>query len=148
MAILETVIDDSTPQLLAYVSDLLLASGAWDVYRIPVQMKKSRSGVQLTVLCPPDRLPALRDLVLRETTTIGVHWRVEQKLALRREFAEIVTPWGPVKIKIARSPAGDILNASPEYEDCRRIAAQHGLPLKLVMFEAARLFDQSPGGKA
>ncbi|HKF49045.1 MAG TPA: nickel pincer cofactor biosynthesis protein LarC [Terracidiphilus sp.] len=148
MAILETVIDDSTPQLLAYVSELLLAAGAWDVYRIPVQMKKSRSGVQLTVLCSPDRLPALRDLVLRETTTIGVHWRLESKMALRREFAEIVTPWGPVKIKIARSAAGAILNAAPEYEDCRRIAAEHGLPLKLVMFEAARLFDQSPGGKA
>jgi len=140
IAIIETVIDDSTPQLLAYVSELLLAAGAWDVYRVPVQMKKGRTGVQLTVLSRPDLVPALRDLIFRETTTIGLHWRTENKLSLRREFAGVETPWGSVQMKIARWPSGEVANASPEYEDCRRLAAEHSIPLKQVMQEAARLY--------
>ena len=140
IAILETVIDDSTPQLLAYVSELLLAAGAWDVYRVPVQMKKGRTGVQLTVLSSPDLVPTLRDLLFRETTTIGLHWRTESKISLQREFASVATPWGPVQMKVARWPSGEIANASPEYEDCRKLAAEHSVPLKQVMQEAARLF--------
>ena len=123
IAIMETVIDDSSPQLIAYVSELLLEAGAWDVYRVPVQMKKGRTGVQLTVLCQPDLVPALRDLLFRETTTIGLHWRIENKVSLAREFKEVQTEWGPVRIKIARWPSGEVANAAPEYEDCRRIAA-------------------------
>ena len=140
IAILETVIDDSTPQVLAYVSELLLEAGAWDVYRIPVQMKKGRTGVQLTVLCASDRVDSLREIVFRETTTIGVHWRIEHKMALRRDFAEVQTQWGVVRMKVARDGAGEVCNASAEYEDCRRIAAQHKVPLKQVMLEAARIY--------
>ncbi len=81
IAIMETVIDDSSPQLIAYVSELLLEAGAWDVYRIPIQMKKGRTGIQLTVLCHPERVPNLRDLLFRETTTIGLHWRIENKVS-------------------------------------------------------------------
>ncbi len=140
IAIMETVIDDSSPQLLAYVSELLLEAGAWDVYRIPVQMKKGRTGVQLTVLCHPDKVPALRDLLFRETTTIGMHWRIENKVSLAREFKEVQTEWGPVRMKIARWPSGQIANAAPEYEDCRRIAAAHSVPLKQVTEQAIRMF--------
>src|SRR6185312_16543850 len=96
IAVIEAVIDDSSPQLIAYVSELLLEAGAWDVYRIPVQMKKGRTGVQLSVLCHPDRVATLRDLLFRETTTIGLHWRVENKVSLPREFREVQTEWGPV----------------------------------------------------
>ena len=140
IAIMETVIDDSTPQLIAYVSELLLSAGAWDVYRVPVQMKKGRTGVQLTVLSSPELVPALRDLLFRETTTIGLHWRTESKTSLRREFMSIETEWGPVQMKVARWPSGEIANASPEYEDCRKLASQHAIPLKQVMQEASRLF--------
>ncbi len=140
IAIMETVIDDSSPQLIAYVSDLLLEAGAWDVYRIPVQMKKGRTGVQLTVLCHPDRVPTLRDLLFRETTTIGLHWRVENKISLHREFKEVQTEWGPVRIKIARWPSGEIANAAPEYEDCRNLAVTHSVPLKDVTDQARRVF--------
>lgn len=144
IAILEAVIDDSTPQLLAYVSDLLLASGAWDVYRTPVQMKKGRTGVQMTVLCQPDRLAGLRETLFRETTTIGAHWRIETKMSLEREFAEVATEWGKVRIKIARFPSeaglGEIANAAPEYEDCRSIAEAHKVPLKTVMQRATQLY--------
>ena len=139
IAVIEATIDDSSPQLLGYVSELLLADGAWDVYRQAVQMKKGRTGVQMTVLCRPDLVPTLRDLLFRETTTIGLRWRFENKLALAREFAEVETPWGRVKIKIARWPSGEIANAAPEYEDCRRLAEQHHVPLKQVMQEAMRI---------
>lgn len=141
IAIIETVIDDSTPQLLAYVSELLLEAGAWDVYRVGVQMKKGRTGVQLTVLCRPDLVPAMRDLILRETTTIGLHWRLEHKASLGREFAEAQTPWGPVRIKIARWPSGEVANAAAEYEDCRALARKHSVPLKQVMQAAMRAFN-------
>ena len=140
IAILETVIDDSTPQLVAYVSELLLASGAWDVYRVPVQMKKGRAGVQVTVLCSPEKLAELREILFRETTTIGAHWRIETKMALKREFAEVRTEWGVVRMKVARLTNGEIANAAPEYEDCRRIAEAHRIPLKQVMQEVVQLF--------
>jgi pyridinium-3,5-bisthiocarboxylic acid mononucleotide nickel chelatase len=140
IAVIETVIDDSSPQLLAYVSELLLEAGAWDVYRVAVQMKKGRSGVQLSVLCRPDLVPALRDLILRETTTIGLHWRLENKSSLAREFVEAQTAWGPVRIKIARWPSGETANAAPEYEDCRAIARKHSIPLKQVMQAAIRAY--------
>jgi uncharacterized protein (TIGR00299 family) protein len=141
VAVIETVIDDSTPQLLAYVAERLLEAGAWDVYRASVQMKKGRTGVQLTVLCRPDLVAALRDLIFRETTTIGLRWRLENKVALKREFLEVETTWGEVCIKIARWPSGKIANASPEYEDCRLLATQFSVPLKQVMQEAMRAFE-------
>src|SRR5438045_6916881 len=130
MATIATRIDDSTPQVRAYVSELLLAAGAWDVYRVPVQMMKGRTGLQLTVLSSPDLVPTLRDLLFRETTTIGLHWRTENKTSLQREFARVETPWGPVQMKVARWPSGEIANASPEYEDCRKLAAGPSIPLK------------------
>jgi uncharacterized protein (TIGR00299 family) protein len=143
IVVIETVIDDSTPQLLAYVSELLLDAGAWDVYRTAVQMKKGRTGVQLTVLSSPDLAPTLREILLRETTTIGLRWRIENKMALTREFTEVETAWGKVRIKIARWPPGAVANASPEYEDCRNIARMHGVPLKLVMQDAMRAYANS-----
>jgi len=147
IAMIETVIDDSTPQLLAYVSELLLEAGAWDVYRAAVQMKKGRTGVQVTVLSSPEKLPALRDLLLRETTTIGLHWRLENKLALRREFAEVETEWGKVRIKVARWPSGEVANASPEYEVCRNLARMNEVPLKQVMQAAMRAWAERDGTK-
>jgi pyridinium-3,5-bisthiocarboxylic acid mononucleotide nickel chelatase len=143
IAVIETVIDDSSPQLIAYVSELLLEAGAWDVYRVAVQMKKGRNGVQMTVLCRPDLVPALRDLLFRETTTIGLHWRMEHKASLAREFAEVRTEWGTVRIKIARWPSGEVANAAPEYEDCRRLAEKNAVALKQVMQEAMRVYTTS-----
>jgi uncharacterized protein (TIGR00299 family) protein len=143
IAVIETVIDDATPQLLAYVSELLMEAGAWDVYRAPVQMKKGRTGVQITVLASPEAMPALRDLLLRETTTIGLRWRMENKVALAREFVDVDTEWGKARIKVARWPTGEVANASPEYEVCRTIARQQGVPLKRVMQEAMRAYAET-----
>ncbi len=148
IAVIETVIDDATPQLLAYVSELLLEAGAWDVYRVPVQMKKGRTGVQMTVLSSPEAMPLLRDLLLRETTTIGLRWRLENKLALAREFVEVETEWGKVRMKVARWPSGEVANASPEYEVCRNLARQYGVPLKRVMQEAMRAYAETERAQA
>ena len=143
IAVIETVIDDANPQLLAFVSELLLEAGAWDVYRTAVQMKKGRTGIQVTVLSSPERVPALREILFRETTTIGLRWRIENKIALKREFADVETEWGKVRMKIARLASGEIANASPEYEHCRTIARQHGVPLKRVMQAAMRAWAAS-----
>lgn len=143
IAVIETVIDDCNPQLLSYVSELLLAAGAWDVYRTTAQMKKGRTGVQMTVLCRPDIVHALQNLLFRETTTIGLRWRLENKVALAREFVEVETSLGKVKIKIARWPDGKIANVSPEYEDCRQLASEHSVPLKQVMEDAMRAYAES-----
>ena len=141
IAVIETVIDDSTPQLLAYVSELLLEAGAWDVYRAAVQMKKGRTGVQMTVLCRA-RIWCLRCAICcfarrRRSGCVG-GWKT--RLALAREFVEVETAWGKVRIKIARWPSGEVANASPEYEDCRRLPRKHGVPLKQVMQEAMRVY--------
>ena len=147
IAVIETVIDDCNPQLLAYVSEMLLEAGAWDVYRVSVQMKKGRAGVQMTVLCRPDLVPALQDILFRETTTIGLRWRLENKVALAREFVEVETSSGKVQIKIASLPSGKIANAAPEYEDCRKIAAEHSIPLKQVMEEAMQVYAKIHKGE-
>jgi pyridinium-3,5-bisthiocarboxylic acid mononucleotide nickel chelatase len=142
IAVIETVVDDATPQLLAYVSELLLEAGAWDVYRSTVQMKKGRTGVQMTVLSSPERAGALRELLLRETTTIGLRWRMEKKMALAREFAEVETAWGKVRMKVARWSSGEVANVSPEYEVCRKLAHEHRVPLKQVMQDAMRAWAE------
>ena len=148
IAVIETVIDDSTPQVLAHASELLLAAGAWDVYRTAVQMKKGRTGVQMTILCHPEKAAAMREIVFRETSTIGLRWRIENKVALARESVPIETPWGAVRIKVARSADGAVSNASAEYEDCRAIAVQHSVPLKQVMQEAMRAYSEKRGATA
>jgi uncharacterized protein (TIGR00299 family) protein len=147
IAVIETVIDDCNPQLLSYVSELLLAAGAWDVYRASVQMKKGRAGVQVTVLCRPDLVQVLQELLFRETTTIGMRWRLENKVALAREFVEVKIQLGKVRIKVARFNSGKIANAAPEYEDCRKIAAEHSLPLKQVMEEAMQAYAKIHTGE-
>jgi uncharacterized protein (DUF111 family) len=140
IAVIETVIDDSSPQVIAYACDLLFEAGAWDVYRTAVQMKKGRTGALLTVLCRPDLVSTLREILFRENTTIGLRWRLENKHLLARESIEVETELGPVRIKIARWPSGKVANASPEFEDCRLLATLHRQPLKSVMREAMRAY--------
>lgn len=147
IAVTTTVIDDANPQVLAYVSERLLAAGAWDVYRTPVQMKKGRLGVEMKVLSRPELVEALQEILLRETTTIGLRWHVERKRALAREFVEVQTEWGPVKIKVARAGSGEVWNASAEYEDCRALAAAHGAPLKEVQRRALEVWAAREQGE-
>jgi uncharacterized protein (TIGR00299 family) protein len=149
IAVIETVVDDSTPQLLAYVSEMLRGAGAWDVFSTVVQMKKGRSGVQMTVLARPELSAVLQEIIMRETTAIGLRWRIENKVALAREIVEVNTHWGRVNVKVARWPSGKVANASCEYEDCRAIAQEHRVPLKEVMQAAMRAYasGEKEGGQ-
>ena len=133
VGIIETTIDDATPELLSYVADRLMAAGASDVYRTPIQMKKGRTGIQLTILCSPSRTETLQKMVFAETTTLGLRYREEQKVILSRGFVSVDTEWGAVKIKIGTLEEGEVVNYAPEFEDCRLIAEQHAVPLKRVM---------------
>ena len=139
VSVLEANLDDLNPQVFGYVMDRLLEEGALDAFAMPVQMKKNRPGTLLTVLCKPEDASTLTELIFAETTTLGVRRRDELRQALARRWEQVRTPWGEVRIKIA-SMNGTVTNYAPEYEDCRRIAAEHHVPLKTVMQEAARLY--------
>jgi uncharacterized protein (TIGR00299 family) protein len=141
VAVLETAVDDLSPQVVGYVTDRALARGALDVYTTPVQMKKNRPGTLLTVLCCPEDATDLRDLLFRETSTLGIRIRQEQREVLPRSIKNICTQWGAVRIKLAQHD-GVITNIAPEYEDCRKIADKHDIPLKQVQQEVLRLFQQ------
>ncbi|MEB3220627.1 MAG: nickel pincer cofactor biosynthesis protein LarC [Candidatus Sericytochromatia bacterium] len=135
VAELEASLDDMSPQLLAPLGEALLAAGALDWTLTPTLMKKGRPGFVLQVLCPPERLDALAALVFRETTTLGLRHRLVHRRVLARELVPVATPWGPVRVKLGRLD-GALVNVAPELEDCRRVAAEAGLPLKEVWQEA------------
>jgi pyridinium-3,5-bisthiocarboxylic acid mononucleotide nickel chelatase len=137
VTVLEANLDDLNPQVFGYVMDRLLEEGALDVFGMPVQMKKNRPGTLLTVLCKPEDAGKLTQLVFAETTTLGVRRRDEIRQTLARRWENVRTQWGEVRIKIA-SMNGSVTNYAPEYEDCRRIAAEHKVPLKTVMQQASR----------
>src|SRR5215469_3266900 len=140
--VLEANLDDLNPQVFGYVMERLLGEGALDVLGVPVLMKKNRPGTLLTVLCKPEDTDKLTQLIFSETTTLGVRWREEFRQTLARRWESVRTEWGEVRIKIA-SMNGTVTNYAPEYEDCRRIAEEHHVPLKMVMQEAAREYALS-----
>jgi len=139
ITVLEANLDDLNPQVFGYVMDRLLEEGALDVFGMPVQMKKSRPGTLLTVLCKPEDAGKLTQLIFTETTTLGVRRREEVRQTLARRWENVQTQWGEVRIKIA-SMNGAVTNFAPEYEDCRRIAVEHHVPLKQVMGEAVEAY--------
>jgi hypothetical protein len=139
IAVLEANIDDLNPQVFGYVMDRLFEEGALDVFAIPVQMKKNRPGTLLTVLCQIADAEKLTYLIFAETTTLGVRRREEQRQVLARRWVDVSTQWGSVRIKIG-SMNGTVSNYAPEYEDCRRIAAEHQVPLKTVMQTAVQQY--------
>ena len=141
IVVLETTVDDCTPQLLGYVLEQALAAGALDAFIVPVQMKKNRPGHLLTVLCRPEICDDIANLLLRETTTLGLRMRKEERRCLRREFENVTTPWGDVRVKLAYL-GEELANAAPEFDDCRRLAEEHGVPLKKIMQEALRALER------
>jgi hypothetical protein len=129
--LLETTIDDMNPELYGYVLERLFASGALDAHLVPVIMKKNRPGIVLSVLCRPESTAGLRDLLFAETTTLGIRVQRVARSCLPRASETVETPWGPVRIKVARWGDG-AAKAAPEYEDCRAAAQAHGVPLREV----------------
>src|SRR5262249_27232549 len=119
--------------------DKLLAAGALDAFGIPVQMKKNRPGMLLTVLCKPEEAATMAGILFAETTTLGVRQRREQRQVRARRWETDATPWGGGRVKVA-SMNGTVTNYAPEYEDCRRIAEEKQVPLKSVMLEAMQAY--------
>jgi uncharacterized protein (TIGR00299 family) protein len=135
-------IDDMNPQIFGTLMDRLLEAGAFDVFYVPVQMKKNRPGILVTVLGDPATRERLLAVLFRETTTIGVRWEELQRECLERSFETIQTPAGEVRFKIARR-GGQVMNAIPEYEDCLRVANASGLSVKDVQAQALAAWLQS-----
>jgi pyridinium-3,5-bisthiocarboxylic acid mononucleotide nickel chelatase len=145
VSVLEANLDDLNPQVFGYVMDRLMDAGAVDVFGTPVQMKKSRPGMLLTVLARTEDAQKLAKLVFSETTTLGIRMREERRTVLMRRSELVKTQWGEVRMKIANLN-GTVTNYAPEYEDCRRIASENNVPLKTVMQEAIRVYlDQQNG---
>lgn len=132
VVVLETTIDDSSPEIFEHVIDRLLAAGAKDVFLVPVVMKKSRPAVMLRVLAESADRERLATIVFAETSTIGLRYTTWSRLVLPREETSVATPWGAVRVKVATAPDGT-RNVAPEYEDCRRVALAAAVPLKLVL---------------
>ncbi|HIJ89693.1 MAG: nickel pincer cofactor biosynthesis protein LarC [Desulfobulbaceae bacterium] len=131
--VIETHLDDWSPETFPYLTERLFALGALDVALIPIQMKKGRPGFLLRVLCDRAAALAVKEGILSETTAIGLRFRTEQRWTLPREGGTVPTRWGKVRVKKVTTPAGEVL--TPEYEDCKRVAMAHGIPLKEVYAE-------------
>ena len=132
--LIETNIDDMTPEIYGYLIDRLLAEGARDAYLTPLIMKKGRPGVMLSVLADPDHAPLVTDLIFRETTTLGVRLRRVERQTVSRRTEVVETAFGPVNVKVANY--GGRTRIAPEYEDCVRIASEQGVPI-LEVYRAA-----------
>ena len=139
VVVLEAEIDDMNPQIFGVLMDRLLAEGALDVFYTAIQMKKNRPGTLLTVVAPPALRARLTTIVFQESTTIGLRFREMQRECLDRETVVIDTPLGPVRFKVARRD-GTVMNAAPEFDDCVRLAAEHGRPVKDVQGLALKMF--------
>jgi uncharacterized protein (TIGR00299 family) protein len=142
ISVLEANLDDLNPQVFGYLLDRLLAAGALDVFATPVQMKKNRPGILLSVLAKPDTVDELTQIIFAESTTLGVRRREEQRQILARKWHTVSTRFGDVRIKLA-SLNGTVTSYAPEYEDCRRLAAEHRVPLKIIMQQALQEFLKS-----
>lgn len=128
---LEVNLDDTTGEWLGYVIDLLFESGANDVYYTPIYMKKNRPGVLLNVLCDKKYLDKIKQIIFKETTTLGLRYYFLNVHRLERRFSKLHTPWGEITVKLGIYQ-GDVVQCAPEYEDCKRIARENKVALKDV----------------
>jgi pyridinium-3,5-bisthiocarboxylic acid mononucleotide nickel chelatase len=139
--VLEANLDDMNPQIFGYVLDKALAAGALDVFATPIQMKKNRPGILVTILCKPEDETKFQEMLFAETTTLGVRSHLVERHALPREFVKVTTSFGDVRVKIARAH-GQLRHASPEFDDCRKLAEEKNVPLHEVMEQAMLRFDE------
>jgi uncharacterized protein (TIGR00299 family) protein len=145
IAVLETNIDDLSGEILGCFVDRAFAAGALDVFHTPVQMKKNRPGILLTVLCAENEADKLTELMLRETSSFGVRRSTASRRKLRREFVKVHTAYGEATIKLGRLD-GKIIHASPEFESCRVLAEQGKLPIQRVYEAALKAFGTGNNG--
>ena len=140
VVVMETAVDDLNPQVLGDFTERALQAGALDVMCSSVHMKKNRLATLVTILCDRAHVEPLQQLLFRETSTLGVRIREERRACLDRKFVPVQTPWGEIRIKIGLLNGVEV-NAAPEYEDCRRCAEEHSVPLKLVMQSALAIYQ-------
>ena len=138
VVVIETNIDDMNPQFYDYVMEKLLAREVLEVFITPILMKKNRPGHLLTIICSSEKLPFVTKFLLKETTTLGLRWHVEEREKSDREILTKETKYGKIRFKLARWE-GRIVNLSPEYEDCKKLAIENRVPLKEVFEEARRV---------
>ncbi len=136
IAVLETNLDDISGEQIGFTIERLWAEGALDVFTAPVQMKKGRPGVLLTVLCQPVDRKRMENILFQQTGTLGIRFREQERSVLKREFAKVQTPFGEVSGKVSYLPNGEI-DFSPEYDDCKNLAERHGQRLAAIV-DAAR----------
>ena len=137
VAVLETNIDDIHAEILGQFVETALAQGALDVFHTPIQMKKSRPGVLLTVLCSEEKTELFAELILRETSAFGLRFHLTERRKLKREFTEVMTPFGPISVKQG-TLNGQLVQSAPEFESCRAAAQHAGVPVKQVFAAASR----------
>jgi pyridinium-3,5-bisthiocarboxylic acid mononucleotide nickel chelatase len=137
VVVIEAEIDDMNPQIFGVLIERLLGEGALDVFYTSIQMKKNRPGTLLSIIAPPDARERLTSTVFRETTTIGVRYREMDRECLERETVAVDTPFGSVGVKVARRN-GVVMNASPEFDDCARLAVTTGRPIKDIQAAATK----------
>lgn len=133
--IIETNVDDMSPEIYGYVMDKLFENGALDVYFTPILMKKGRPAIQISVLCPSNNRDTLIKVLLTETTTFGVRIYAADRVVLNRDYIEINTQWGPVKAKRGYLN-GVLIKTVPEYDDCKNVAEKNDVPLQTVFQDA------------
>ena len=137
MIVLETNLDDVSGEILGHFVETALTAGALDVFHTPIQMKKNRPGVLLTVLCAETDADKFSELILRETTAFGVRRTLAERRKLRREFTRVKTPWGGITVKIGRL-GGRVVQATPEFESCKKLAIRTKIPLKRIYAAALK----------
>jgi pyridinium-3,5-bisthiocarboxylic acid mononucleotide nickel chelatase len=146
VVVIETNIDDMNPQFYDYVMERLLAMEVLEVFITPILMKKNRPGHLLTIICSSEKLPSVTKFLLRETTTLGLRWHQEERAKTDREILTQETKYGKIRFKLAKWE-GKVVNLSPEYEDCKRLALEKRVPLKEVFEEAKRVEITLRGNK-
>ncbi len=138
VAVLETNLDDINAEILGHFVETALAAGALDIFHTPIQMKKNRPGVLLTVLCAEMDADKFSEVILRETTAFGVRRTIAERRKLKREFVTVKTKFGPVTVKLGKLN-GKVVQAAPEFESCKKLASQNRVPLKQVYDAAAKV---------
>ncbi|HKB07745.1 MAG TPA: LarC family nickel insertion protein [Candidatus Polarisedimenticolia bacterium] len=143
--VLETTIDDMNPQLYGHLMERLFAAGALEVFYTPIQMKKNRPGTLVTIICPEPKLQDVTSVIFRETTTIGFRYLPMGRIELARRVETIRTPYGPIRMKVSVYN-GEVVQATPEDEDCRKAALKADRPLKEIQRLAAQAYTPPRGG--
>jgi uncharacterized protein (DUF111 family) len=138
IAVLQTNLDDANAELLGGFVEKALALGALDVFHTPIQMKKNRPGVLLSLLCAEGEADKFSELILKETTAFGVRRHGAERRKLHREFTTVKTPYGDVTVKLGKLD-GQVIQAAPEYESCKHVAEKAAVTLKQVYDAANRL---------